>query len=51
MTLELTKEEATLIINALAEVPAKFSFNLILKINQELAKLPKDQPEAPKLVK
>jgi len=45
MTLELTKEEAQLVINALAELPAKISINLILKINEQISEQSKSDSQ------
>lgn len=37
MKIELTKEELSLVLSALAELPAKTSYNLITKLLKESA--------------
>ena len=44
MKLEVTQEELQLIINALAELPAKVSFNILVKLTQS-AQLDKGNAE------
>jgi hypothetical protein len=45
ITLEITLQEADLIVKGLAELPAKLSFNLIQKIGTEIQKSQKQNIE------
>jgi hypothetical protein len=48
MKIEVTEDEANMLLTGLAELPAKQSFNLITKMVQQIQLLKKaDQPAAP----